>query len=187
LWREYGLRNRPVPENGMQEIFESVAGVPLGDLFDAWIRSAAELDLGPTLARVGLSVERSARADAAPCALGVRVRLEGGRTMVAAVTRDSAAWHAGIDPGDELIAIGGARVEGVAVDATLRNRSPGDVVDVVLSRDGRLVTKRPRLDRPRHDRVKIVAVRDASPAARQALLAWLGDLPSAWAPAADVP
>jgi predicted metalloprotease with PDZ domain len=179
LWREHGA-GRAVPEAGMQALFERVAGVPLGDLFDAWIRSPGDVDSGPTLAKVGLAIERSQRPDGPPSSLGVRVRAEGGRTLVAHVTRASAAWNAGIDAGDELVAIAGARVEGVHVDAVLRGRSPGDVVDVTLSRDGRLVTKQARLDKPRQDRVKIVAIRDAPEPARQALLAWLGDPPSAW-------
>jgi predicted metalloprotease with PDZ domain len=93
LWEEYGARRRAVPEDGMQAIFERAAGVPLGDLFDAWIRSSTEIDFAPTLARFGLTLERTARPDAAPCTLGLRVRNDGGRATIAVVTRDGAAWR----------------------------------------------------------------------------------------------
>ena len=140
LWREYGARQRPVPEDGMQAIFEHVAGVPLGDLFDAWIRSAAEVDPTAALARVGLTLERTSRPDAPAGSLGVRVRTEGTRGIVASVTRGSAAARAGIDAGDELLGVGGARVEGGNVEATLRGRAQGDAVDVLVARDGRILT-----------------------------------------------
>ncbi len=179
LWTEYGVRARPVPEDGMQAIFEHVAGVPMGDLFDAWIRSAAEVDPAAALARVGLVVERSSRAEAPGCSLGVRVRMDGSRAFVASVTRGSAAARGGIDAGDELLGVGGARVEG-GVDATLRGRVQGDVVEVLVSRDGRILTRRVTLDAARLDVVKLVASRDAPPAARTALQAWLGAPHPAW-------
>ncbi|HEX3345599.1 MAG TPA: hypothetical protein VHS09_13545, partial [Polyangiaceae bacterium] len=110
LWTEYGVHGRPVPEDGMQAIFERVAGVPLGDLFDAWIRTASEVDPTAALARVGLTLERTARAESPACSLGLRVRTEGNRAYVATVTRGAAAARAGLDAGDELLGVGGARV-----------------------------------------------------------------------------
>jgi predicted metalloprotease with PDZ domain len=181
LWNEYGKPGKPVPEDGMQSIFERVTGVPLQDLFDAWIHSSAEIDYASTLARVGLTIERSSRAESAACSLGVRLRAEGGRAVVAAVVRESAAWRAGVDPGDELVGVAGARVEGIAVEAALRGRVAGDVVELLLARDGRLLTKQATLDPQRHDRVKIVPQRDAPPAAREAFVAWLGAPHPTWA------
>ena len=164
----------------MQAIFERVAGISLGDLFDSWIRSPAEIDFGPTLAHVGLSLDRSSRANGPSCSLGLRLRSEGGRAIVAAVTRDAAAWRAGIDPGDEVIGIGAARVDGTNVDAALRGLAPGDVAEIVVARDGRIATRRATLDPPRSDHVKIVARRDAPPTSRAAFTSWLGGPHPAW-------
>jgi predicted metalloprotease with PDZ domain len=180
LWQEYGARDRPVPEDGLQAFFERAAETALGDLFAAWVRSPAEIDCAPSLARVGLLVERSSRPDGAPCSLGVRLRSDGGRAAVASVTRDGAAWRAGVDPGDEIVGIGDARVEGTNVEGLLRLRAPGEAVDLLVARDGKLVVRRAVLDPPRHDRVKIVADRDAPPAARAAFTAWLGTPHPAW-------
>ncbi len=107
LWQEHGATGRPVPEDGMLALFERAAGAPLADLFDAWIRGTHELDLAPTLAHVGLGVERKSRSDGPPASLGVRVKTDAGRAVIVTVTRDAAAWRAGLDPGDELIAVGG--------------------------------------------------------------------------------
>lgn len=181
LWQEHGATGRPVPEDGMQALFERAAGVPLGDLFDAWIRGTHELDLAPTLARVGLGVERKSRPDGATASLGVRVKADGGRAVITTVMREAAAWRAGVDPGDELVAVGGIRVDAAGVEPTLRGRAPGDTVDVLVARDGRVLSRRAVLDPPRHDRVKLVASRDALPAARSAFTAWMGEPHPAWA------
>jgi predicted metalloprotease with PDZ domain len=180
LWEAHGKDERPVPEDAMQSIFERVAGVPLGDLFDSWIRSAAEVDCAESLAHVGLKIERSARSDGPASSLGLRVRADGGRAVVASVLRDSAAWRAGLAAGDEIVAVGGSRVEGTNVEATLRARAPDDEVEVTIARDGRLLAKRATLDASKKDRVKITADRHASPVARQAFAAWLGERHPAW-------
>jgi predicted metalloprotease with PDZ domain len=181
LWQEYGANERPVPEGAMEQIFESIVSAPLGDLFEAWIRSPAEIDFAPTLARVGLAIERPARVDGPTCSLGARLRSDGARATVAGVLRNSAASRAGIDAGDEILGVGGARVEGTNVEATLRGRNAGDIVDVLIARDGRLLTRRVTLDPPRHERVKLVPCKDAAPSAQAALASWLGRPHPAWA------
>jgi predicted metalloprotease with PDZ domain len=181
LWQEYGRNERPVPEDAMQAIFEDVAGVPLQDLFDAWIRGTDEVPCDRVLARVGLSIERTARPDAPPCSLGLRVRADGGRAVVVSAIRESSAWHAGFEPGDEIVAVAGTRIEGTQLDAGLRGRSAGEVVPVTFTREGRLTTRPIALDPARLDRVKVVAERDASTAARAAFTAWIGQSHPAWA------
>jgi predicted metalloprotease with PDZ domain len=173
LWTEYGRVERPVPEDAMQGIFERVAGLPLGDLFDGWIRGTSELPCAAVLAGVGLAIERGPRTDAPPCSLGARFRSDAGRAFVTSVAREAAAARGGIDPGDEILGIGGTRIEGANVDAALRGRAPGQTVDVTVSRDGRLAVKSVTLDPPRADRVKLVPMRDAPEAARRAFDSWL--------------
>jgi predicted metalloprotease with PDZ domain len=111
--------------------------------------------------------------------------------VVSSVLRGSAAWRAGIDPGDEIVGIAGQRLapaggstngsmEGASVDAALRGRSAGDEVDVLVARDGRMLLLRAKLDPPRLDRVKIVPLPDAPFDARKAFQAWTGRPYAAW-------
>jgi predicted metalloprotease with PDZ domain len=174
LWATYGAIERPVPEDAMQAIVERAAGTNVADLFDAWIRSPSEIDYAPSLAHVGLAIERTTRGDAPSCSLGVKLRADATRAVVATVLRDGAAWRGGIDPGDEILSVGGVRVEGANVDAVLRSREAGETVEVLLTREGRVASKVVKLDPARLDRVKIVPVRDASSHARDAFSAWLG-------------
>jgi predicted metalloprotease with PDZ domain len=180
LWESYGAKSIPVPEGGMQAIFEKAAGVPLQDLFDAWIRSPGEIEYGPTLEKVGLAVERSPRSDPPPPSLGVRIRNDGGKAIVASVLRDTCAFRAGIDPGDEILAVAGRRVEGGNVDAALRGSQAADTVEVTLTRDGKIQVREVTLDPARPERVRLVARRDASEEARARFAAWLGETHPAW-------
>jgi predicted metalloprotease with PDZ domain len=187
LWEHYGARSVPIPEGAMQEIVERAADTKVGDLFDTWIRAPGEIDYAPALSRAGLYLDRTTKgaADGATpkpprVMLGVRARIEGGRWMVGQVTRGGAAQRAGIDPGDELLAVGGRRIEG-GVEAALANLLPGVETDILVARDGRILTRRARLDEARPDRVRILAAVDASAAQRELCASWLGDPHTAWA------
>jgi predicted metalloprotease with PDZ domain len=180
LWNTYGARNVAVPEDAMLAIFEDASGVKLADRFEAWVRAPGELDYDATLAHVGLAVERTPRSESAPPSLHARIRNEGGRAVVATVARGGAAQRAGLDPGDEILAIGGRRIEGVNLDAALHGRHAAEQVDVLVARDGRTHTKSVTLDPPRLDRVRLVAKDGATEAQRAAFAAWLGDTHAAW-------
>jgi predicted metalloprotease with PDZ domain len=184
LWERHGKVGEPVPEDGMQALFEEATGAPLGDLFDAWIRSAGEIDYDLSLAKVGMRIDREPREEKdgadkkSRAALGVRVRTDGGRAIVATVTRGGAAQLGGIDPGDELLAIAGRRIEGGAIDAALVSRAPHEEVEVTVARDGRLLTLRVRLEEMRPDKIRIVPLVDvkrasATDAERALGVSWL--------------
>jgi predicted metalloprotease with PDZ domain len=186
LWERYGKTRTPVPENGLQTILEEATHVSLGDVFDAWVRSPGEVDYDETLAHVGMRVDREPRnakegAEKGPRAsLGVRARTEGGKAIVSTVARGRAAQAAGIDAGDEVIAIGGKRVEAGSLDAALASRVPLEEVDVTVGRDGRVLTLRARLEEAKPEKIHIVTRPDASELQRSRALAWLGDAHPAW-------
>jgi predicted metalloprotease with PDZ domain len=177
LWERYGQKNEPVPEDAMQGILEEVCATPLADLFDAWIRSAKEIDPAPTLARAGLAVERTPKIDAP--SLGVRTRESGGRVFVTHALRGSAGQRAGIDVGDEILAIGHRRVEGT-LDTTLQRFKAEQTVPIVIARDGQLRTVEALLDPPRPDRVRITARKDATSDQKALCEHWLADVHPVW-------
>ena len=177
LWERFGARGEAVPESGMQDIFERVSGVPLADLFDAWIRSPGDLDYERTLGFAGLRLEHKDPPEGTPArpSLGWKTRTDGGRTVVASVTRGRAAQRGGVDPGDEIVAVAGKRVEGSNVEACLVGSKPGDTVEVTIARDGRLATRSVVLDEPLEGKAKLVQVFNATPAQRAMLASWLGE------------
>ena len=180
LWEHHGAREVPVPEDGMLALFERVAEVSLGDVFEPWVRGTAELPYESTLAKLGMTLERGPRVDAPKGSLGLRLRGDGGRVMVASVLRGAAGQRGGIDPGDELVSVGGRRLESTSLDAVLGGRDAGEVVEVVVARDGRTRTLAVALDEARRDRVRISVDAQATPAQRALFAGWLGEAHPAW-------
>ncbi|HEY1955590.1 MAG TPA: PDZ domain-containing protein, partial [Polyangiaceae bacterium] len=174
LWRTHGARGVPIPEDGMQRLFEEAAGTSLGDLFDTLVRGTRDWDLASALRHAGLAIERNAKTDST-ASLGVRTRADGGRLYAASVLRGCAAQRAGIDANDEIIALGGRRIDGSGLDGALFGKHAGDEVDVLVGRDGRVLALRVVLDGPRLDKVKIVLSKDATADELAFRRAWLGD------------
>ena len=85
---------------------------------------------------------------------------------------DGAAWNAGINAGDELVALDGARI-GSNLDALLRRYSPGDEVEFSLFRDGRLRTVPVTLTPVRGDH-ELEVDEEASEPVRRMRTDWLG-------------
>lgn len=177
LWEHYGQRGEPVPEDGMQRIFETVCETNLDDLWSDWIRSSRDVDPGPVLSRAGLQLEKTPKLDAP--SLAVRTRESGGRVFVTHALRGGAAQRAGIDVGDELLAIGDRRVDG-STDSALGKHKAGDNTAVIVARDGRVRTLEVTLDPPRADRVRIIARKDATSEQKALCELWLGDLHPTW-------
>ncbi len=74
------------------------------------------------------------------------IRQESGRVGISQVSDGSGAALAGIEPGDILISIDGQPLSSAeAVQTAVRAHAPGDVISVVIERDGDLQTLRARL------------------------------------------
>jgi len=177
LWRAYGRERRPVPEDGMAAIIDRVAGKPLNDVLEPWVNGREELPIDTILAKMGLEVRRDA-GKRSRGSLGVRLRASDGRATIAAVLRGRAAHRAGLDAGDEIVAVGGRRLEGGKVDAALAGRAPGSEVEMVVARDGVMRTINVKLDAPIPDRVRIGLAEGATTAQRSLLQGWLHGHPS---------
>lgn len=169
LWRHHGSTGIPVPEDGMPHAFEQATGVDVSALLDAWVDRPGVIDPTPTLLRAGLTLERSRLAPSRRSTLGLRARPRAGRAVVDVVLRGSPAMRAGIDVGDELVAIGGRRLDD-GLDTALARLPLGGEHEVVLVRDGLLHTVRVTLDAGRAEGGRLV-VRGESAALAEA---WLG-------------
>jgi predicted metalloprotease with PDZ domain len=177
LWRAHGRSERPVPEDAMPAIFSEGAGVSVRDVLTEWVDGRVELPIDAILGKVGLKLARDRDGKRPRGTLGVRFRTTEGRAIVTSVLRGRAGHRAGIDAGDEVVAIGGRRVEGGKVDGALVGRAPGTRVDVLLARDGVLRTVEATLDPPTAERVRITLSEDASATQRSLLEGWLHGTP----------
>ncbi|HBN14180.1 MAG TPA: hypothetical protein DD407_04010, partial [Pseudohongiella sp.] len=85
---------------------------------------------------------------------------------------DGAAWNAGINAGDELIALDGVQISN-GLDVMLRRYSPGEEVEFTLFRDGILKTL-PLTLNPVIGDFEVEVNEDAGETAAELRSGWLG-------------
>ncbi len=114
-----------------------VAGVDLSSWFARVFDSTEELDYREALEWFGL---RFADAPSSPRAwLGAQTEVEDGKLVVKRIPRGTPAYEAGLDTGDEIVALGDFRVRAADWERQLADHKPGERVAVTISRRGKLV------------------------------------------------
>ncbi|WP_293353328.1 MULTISPECIES: M61 family metallopeptidase [unclassified Microcoleus] len=156
----------------LQSAIESVAGMDLSDFFARYVDGTEELPYNEYLEPFGLQIwvdesEQTPR-------MGWTLGAENGRQMVKFVEAESPAQLAGIDAGDELLAIAGFRVNAEQVAERLKDYQPGDTVEVTVFHQDELRTCSVTLAQPRPGRYSIVPVDRPSTIQKQNFTGWLG-------------
>lgn len=123
---------RGYSSEALLDVFEEVGGVDVRRAVERMVSTTEPLDYEDALEFYGLRfTEHEAKADD-PGHLGVNVERSGGRTVVKEVLRGTPAFEAGVNVGDELIALDGDRIEDLAAD--LKGRPAGEEVKLLVSR-----------------------------------------------------
>ncbi|HEX8395036.1 MAG TPA: PDZ domain-containing protein [Longimicrobium sp.] len=186
LWEQWGARDVGFPEGEVQRTLSEVAGTDLSPLLETWLRGTAELDYTGLLRTAGVMLARpepyappAASAAAPPPPLreadtGMQLRPEGGRWVVSNVLAGGAAWRAGVNAGDELVAVNGFRL---ASPDTLHQRileaPAGSTLPLTVFRRDELVTVAlPAVAGP-PQRLVLRPVKDATPAQQAVFADWL--------------
>jgi predicted metalloprotease with PDZ domain len=108
LWSHYQTH----PKNGIKEfevyqIIEEVGGLIIRQKFEEMVQTTKEIDIESVVNSVGLAIEWD---NTESPWLGIDPDFSGDRVMVKSVTLDGPAFQAGINAGDEILAINGMRV-----------------------------------------------------------------------------
>lgn len=108
LWQDY-LKNpeRGVTAEQVYKMIEEVGGPEIRDQFESMTSTTEDIDLETICAQAGLRFEWDKTIS--PW-LGFDVDFHGDRVMVKGVTLDGPSYKAGLNAGDEIIAINGIRI-----------------------------------------------------------------------------
>jgi predicted metalloprotease with PDZ domain len=176
LFARYPLDGPGIPEDGaVLAALEELAGERGGAFrrfFARYIAGTEELDYGAGLAMVGLEPRWSRRGPEAW--LGLNLKRQGERTVVAAARADGPAYAAGVYADDELLALDGWRVNEERLNARLGERAPGEMVRLTLFRGDALLEVPVTLGRAPNDALTLAPIAEPSAAQQAAYREWLG-------------
>ena len=184
-WERYAARDVGFPPGTIRALANEVTGADMDGFFDDAVEGVSSLDPNADLAWVGLTLERKPSKTDRPLPeddqgrklaprLGVSTGNRDGLCVIDVVFEDGAAFAAGLNHDDVILAIDGFRVSGSNLGERL-DRTAGDAVTLTYWRGEELrsVTLTPEL-LPLED-WKIVSVDEPTDAQLMAYATWLGE------------
>ena len=137
MWEQFGKAEIGFTEIQLKQIIESIASYDLTEFYDRYIHGIEELPFNDYLAPFGIELQPI---EANTPYLGINVKTEQGKEAIKSVAANSPAQLAGIDPGDELLAIDGYKITADKLADRLKSYQPGQEISVSVFHVDRLMT-----------------------------------------------
>jgi len=172
MWQRFGKEEIGFTPQQLKDVIESVAQTDLSDFFERYIDGTDELPFDEYLQPFGLRLY-SVEAEEPVPHLGVNVKAEHGKEVIQFVEANSPAGIAGVDAGDELLAMDGLRVTADQLSDRLKDYNIGDTVKLSVFHQDELRTLPVTLGKPRPSRYQIVPVENPTQGQKQNFAGWL--------------
>lgn len=157
--------------------FRQTASEVAGTDLSGWLRQALEtteeLDYAPALEWYGLEFARTAPSGDPAGWLGAKTKIEGNRLIVENVPRGTPAYDAGVNAGDEIVAIDDFRVLPEKLTDRLQSYAPGQKVTLLVARREELKRLPVTLAAEPANTWRLITRQNATAAQRAHLEAWL--------------
>jgi predicted metalloprotease with PDZ domain len=173
MWQRFGKEEIGFTPQQLRDVIESVAQMNLGDFFDRYIDGTDELPFDEYLQPFGLRLHSVEEEEAVPY-LGLMVKTENSHESIKFVEAGSPAALAGVDPGDELLAIDGLRVTADQLSDRLKDYKVGDTIKLSIFHQDELRTLPITLIAPQPSRYQIVRLENLTEVQKQNFAGWLG-------------
>jgi len=173
LWEQFGQPEIGYTDEQLKSVLESVAETDLTEFLDTYLHTTAELPFADYFQPFGLQLIPSEENDSTPY-LGMRVAQENGSTMIKFVDAASPAGLAGIDAGDELLAMDGIRVNADQISDRAKDYQPGDTMTLTVFHQDELINHSITLASPQPSGYKITSIDEPSEEQKELLFGWLG-------------
>jgi len=133
-YQRYSGEQGYTPEQFRATVSE-VAGSDLSEWFGAALESTRELDYSELLDWLGLRFKKPVERPGAPPRIktGLRTRVDAGRLLIEGVVRDTPGEAAGLNAGDEILAINSYRLRAEQWPARLDSYKPGETVKLLIA------------------------------------------------------
>ncbi len=180
LWKEHGRPGIGVEEGGILPVAQRATGLDLTSFFDRHVRGTEEVDLAAFAEYAGLRLaakpkHRDELDKPEPGDLGVLVEDSGGLARVRHSYAGRPGFAAGLTPGDEIVAINGAKVTFANLEKALEKYPADTATEVTVFRRGFLhrvsltTGKRPPW------KYAFTPIEGASESARKVYESWIGE------------
>ncbi|WP_265265627.1 M61 family metallopeptidase [Spirulina subsalsa] len=172
MWEEFGKAEIGYTPAQLKGVIESVAEMDLTDFFNRYIHGTEELPLNECLEPFGLQIKGIREKHPKPD-LGVRVSSSNGTATIQFVEANSPAALAGIDAGDELLALDELRVTAEDLDSRLKDYRGGDYVKVTVFHQDELRHYSVCLGEPKPVSYQVTRVKSPTQEQQALLAGWL--------------
>jgi predicted metalloprotease with PDZ domain len=173
LWQTCGQEGRGFTDLELESLIQEIAGIDLADFYSDYLYGLVELPFDEYLQPFGLRLV-AADKESLPY-WGLTVKSEGSKEVIKSVAAGSPGAIAGIDPGDELLAIDGYRVAAEKIGDRLANYEPGAEIQVTVFHQDLLVTYGLKLADPQPSKYELEILPELTPRQLFNLQAWAGN------------
>jgi predicted metalloprotease with PDZ domain len=136
LYARFPLNGGGYTLEDVVKVCGEMAGGSMREFFDKYVYGTAPLPWEEELSHAGLQL--SPRGDTAKPWIGLATRDAGEKTSVTRVAAGSPAYRAGLDRGDEIVALNGFRVRSADLIERVAAAGTGTPLTITLFRDDRL-------------------------------------------------
>jgi len=175
LYAQYAQKQRGVPEDGLQQAIEAIAGMSFAAFFENYVYGTKTIDYNRFLNYAGLQLTKRVDEKNPPVFLGLRLQKTGGQPKIQNVVPESPAFRAGLDLDDILLAFDGRRVDSSNLNMLLKEFAPGDTLRVTVFHRDRLRTVPVILAKARPGKYKIEEMEKASKLQKMIRVAMFGN------------
>ncbi len=172
MWQQFGQPEIGFTRAQLKSVFESVSGIDLTHFWTHYIDGTAELPFNEMLAPFGL--ELKIEIPTPTPYLGLTAKAEQGSTTIKFVEADSPAEQAGLEPGDELLAIDGVKVTAEQLSDRLQGYQPGDAIEMTVFHQDVLYQRSITLGVPTPTHFNVCPVAQPTSEQQSHFRAWLG-------------
>lgn len=184
LWKEYGRVGRGLGEDELLPVASRATGLDLAPFFERYVRGTDEVDFDSFARYAGLSLAPKPKPpdddSPEPGYLGIRYENSGGLVRVRHVLSETPGRRAGLTPGDEIVAVNGAKVTHDAFEKALKRYPPGTALDLAIFRRGYLRHLNLTTGKTPPEKYAFTPIEQPTDLARQVYESWLG---AKWEPA----
>lgn len=174
MWHQFGQSEIGFTAEQLQQVIQAIADTDLSEFFADYLHTPVDLPFDTYLNPFGLRLQAEGNPEDGVPFMGLTLKTERGQELIKFVESASPAQLAGLNAGDELLALDGIRVTAEQLNERLRDYTPGDTLQVTFFHQDELRTCELTLTEPRPHRYHIVPVEQPSTTQQQNFLGWLG-------------